>query len=180
VGNIIWLLLAGIWMSLAYLVAGVLAIVGIVTIPLAVPAFKLAGYALWPFGRMVVPLPDRDVALSAIGNVVWLILCGWWLAISHGHGRAAGDHDHRDPLRRRVPQAGRARPLAVRAHGGADPRRRHVAARRRRRSQRLRRSLASRSPAPECPQSRANALTRQHASGVSTYDVGVHEPRTTG
>jgi uncharacterized membrane protein YccF (DUF307 family) len=83
VGNIIWLLLAGIWMSLAYLVAGVLAIVGIVTIPLALPAFKLAGYAAWPFGRMVVPRPDRDVALSAIGNVVWLILCGWWLAIGH-------------------------------------------------------------------------------------------------
>ena len=83
VGNIIWLLLAGIWMSLAYLVAGVLAIVGIVTIPLALPAFKLAGYALWPFGRMVVPRLDRDVALNAIGNVVWLILCGWWLAIGH-------------------------------------------------------------------------------------------------
>lgn len=83
VGNIIWLLLAGIWMSVAYLVAGVLAIVGIVTIPLALPAFKLAGYALWPFGRMVGPRPDRDVALSAIGNVVWLILCGWWLAIGH-------------------------------------------------------------------------------------------------
>jgi uncharacterized membrane protein YccF (DUF307 family) len=83
VGNIIWLLLAGIWMSLAYLVAGVLAIVGIVTIPLALPAFKLSGHALWPFGRMVVLRPDRDVALNAIGNVVWLILCGWWLAIGH-------------------------------------------------------------------------------------------------
>jgi uncharacterized membrane protein YccF (DUF307 family) len=83
VGSIIGLLPAGIWMSLACLVAGVLAIVGIVTIPLALPAFKLADYALWPFGRMVVPLLDRDVALSAIGNVVWLILCGWWLAIGH-------------------------------------------------------------------------------------------------
>jgi uncharacterized membrane protein YccF (DUF307 family) len=83
VGNVIWLLLAGIWMSLAYVVAGVLAIVGIVTLPLALPAFKLAGYALWPFGRMVVLRLDRDVALNAIGNVVWLILCGWWLALGH-------------------------------------------------------------------------------------------------
>jgi uncharacterized membrane protein YccF (DUF307 family) len=83
VGNIIWLLLAGFWLALAYVVAGVLAIVGIVTIPLALPAFKLAGYALWPFGRMVILRPDRDVALNAIGNVVWLILCGWWLAIGH-------------------------------------------------------------------------------------------------
>ncbi|HET6753148.1 MAG TPA: YccF domain-containing protein [Jiangellaceae bacterium] len=73
-GNIIWLVLAGVWLALGYLVAGALAIVGIVTIPLALPAFKLAGYALWPFGRMVVQRQERDRALSTIGNVVWLVL----------------------------------------------------------------------------------------------------------
>jgi uncharacterized membrane protein YccF (DUF307 family) len=77
------LVLAGIWLALGYLAAGVLAIVGIVTIPLAVPAFKLAGYALWPFGRMVVQRLDRGVALSTIGNVVWLVLAGWWLTLAH-------------------------------------------------------------------------------------------------
>lgn len=82
-GNIIWLVLAGAWMAIAYVIAGLLAIVGIVTIPLAVPAFKLAGYALWPFGRMVVQRAGRDVALSTLGNVVWLLLCGWWLALGH-------------------------------------------------------------------------------------------------
>src|SRR5690554_4602697 len=83
VGNLIWLILAGIWMAVGYLVAGLVAIAGIVTIPLAVPAFKLAGYALWPFGRMVVQRPGNDLALSTLGNVVWLVLCGWWLALGH-------------------------------------------------------------------------------------------------
>lgn len=57
VGNILWLILAGIWMAFGYFVAGVVAIIGIVTIPFVIPAFKLAGYALWPFGRMVVQRP---------------------------------------------------------------------------------------------------------------------------
>jgi uncharacterized membrane protein YccF (DUF307 family) len=83
VGNIIWLLLAGIWLALGYVAAGVVAIIGLVTIPLAVPAFKLAGYALWPFGRMVVPRQGGDLALSTIGNIVWLVLAGWWLVLAH-------------------------------------------------------------------------------------------------
>jgi uncharacterized membrane protein YccF (DUF307 family) len=82
-GNIIWLILAGIWMAIAYVVAAVVAIVGIVTIPLAIPALKLAGYALWPFGRMVVERPGRDVALGTLGNILWLLLGGWWLALGH-------------------------------------------------------------------------------------------------
>jgi uncharacterized membrane protein YccF (DUF307 family) len=54
----------------------------IITIPFGMQALKLAGYALWPFGRMLVPRQDRG-AISAIGNIIWLILAGWWLALGH-------------------------------------------------------------------------------------------------
>lgn len=83
VGNIIWLVLAGFWLMLGYLAAGIISILFIVTIPLAVPAFRLAGYAIWPFGRVVVKRPDRDRSLSTLGNVVWLIVAGWWLVLVH-------------------------------------------------------------------------------------------------
>ena len=81
--NLLWLVLAGFWLALAYIFAALLSVIFLVTIPFAVPALKLAGYALWPFGRMVVQRPDRDVALSTLGNVVWFIVAGWWLALLH-------------------------------------------------------------------------------------------------
>lgn len=80
--NIIWLVLAGIWLALAYAVAAVVMFILIITIPFGVQAFKLAGYALWPFGRMLVPREGRG-AISAIGNILWFVLAGWWLALLH-------------------------------------------------------------------------------------------------
>lgn len=82
VGNLLWLLFSGIEMAIAYVIAGVLAIVFIVTIPLATPAFRLAGYTLWPFGRVVVRQPDAGAG-SAVGNLVWFVIAGWWLALLH-------------------------------------------------------------------------------------------------
>jgi uncharacterized membrane protein YccF (DUF307 family) len=82
IGNLLWLVLSGIEMAIAYLVAALLAVVLIVTIPLAPAAFRLAGYALWPFGRVVVRQPDAGAG-STIGNVVWFVLAGWWLALLH-------------------------------------------------------------------------------------------------
>lgn len=82
IGNVIWLVLSGIEMAIAYLVAGVVAIVLIVTIPIAPAAFRLAGYALWPFGRVVVRTADADAG-SVAGNVVWFVVAGWWLALLH-------------------------------------------------------------------------------------------------
>lgn len=82
-GNILWLLLAGIWLAIGYVVAGIVNLLPIITIPFSIQSFKLAGYALWPFGRIVVHEPDRDVALSTLGNVIWIILAGFWLAIGH-------------------------------------------------------------------------------------------------
>ena len=80
--NIIWLLLCGIWMALGYVVAGVICCLLIVTIPFGIASFRIANYALWPFGRSVVKRPGAG-APSAIGNIVWIIFAGWWLAIEH-------------------------------------------------------------------------------------------------
>jgi uncharacterized membrane protein YccF (DUF307 family) len=82
-GNVLWLVLAGIWLAIAYLIAGVINCILIITIPFGIQAFKLAGYALWPFGRMVVHRPDRDVALGCLGNAIWFIFGGFWLALGH-------------------------------------------------------------------------------------------------
>ena len=83
IGNILWLVLAGVWMAIGYLIAGVLQCITIIGIPFGIQAFKLAGYALWPFGRVVVQRTDRDAALSCLGNVIWFVLSGLWLAIGH-------------------------------------------------------------------------------------------------
>ena len=80
--NVLWLVLSGLWLAIAYVVAGVLMFVTIIGIPFGIQAFKLAGYALWPFGRALVPTGRRP-GLSLIGNVIWFILAGWWLALGH-------------------------------------------------------------------------------------------------
>jgi uncharacterized membrane protein YccF (DUF307 family) len=82
IGNVLWFVLAGWWLALAYLVAGVLACVLIVTIPFGIAAFRLAGYAAWPFGRRVVVARDAGLP-SIVGNVIWILLFGWELAILH-------------------------------------------------------------------------------------------------
>jgi uncharacterized membrane protein YccF (DUF307 family) len=81
--NIIWLVLAGIWMALGYLVAAVLLAITIIGLPFAKQSLKLGGYALWPFGRALVQSPTRHKSLSVIGNVLWFVLAGWWLALGH-------------------------------------------------------------------------------------------------
>jgi len=81
--NVIWVVLAGFWMWFAYMIAGVLNCITIVGIPLGLQAFKLASYALWPFGRMVINRPNRDVGLGCLGNAIWFVLGGWWLALLH-------------------------------------------------------------------------------------------------
>lgn len=80
--NIIWLVLCGWWMALLYTLAGLLMCVLIITIPFGLQAFKLAGFMLWPFGRAVVRRPEAG-ASSVIGNLVWIIVVGWELAIGH-------------------------------------------------------------------------------------------------
>lgn len=83
IGNVLWFILAGLWMAIAYVIAGLIQFVTIIGIPFGIQSFKLAGYALWPFGRVVVQRADRDQALSCLGNAVWLVLSGLWLALGH-------------------------------------------------------------------------------------------------
>jgi uncharacterized membrane protein YccF (DUF307 family) len=80
--NIIWLLLAGLWLAISYLVAAALLAITIIGLPFALQAVKLAVYALWPFGRTLVAT-GRHRGLSLVGNVLWFILAGWWLALAH-------------------------------------------------------------------------------------------------
>ncbi|MCU0269029.1 MAG: YccF domain-containing protein [Acidimicrobiales bacterium] len=84
IGNILWLLLAGLWLAIGYVVAGVVLCLTVIGIPFGVQSFKLAGYALAPFGRVVVDEGDRGSGcLTTVGNVLWIVLAGIWLAIGH-------------------------------------------------------------------------------------------------
>lgn len=79
----LWLILAGFWLAVAYAIAGLLCFITIVGIPFGIQAFKLGGYALWPFGRVVIRSPNSNLAISTLGNVIWFIFLGWWLAGLH-------------------------------------------------------------------------------------------------
>jgi len=88
--NVLWILFGGIWMALGWLLAGVIMAITIVGIPWARAAFTLAGYTLLPFGRTVVSRAEvtgrEDLgtgALGTVGNLIWLLLAGWWLALGH-------------------------------------------------------------------------------------------------
>jgi uncharacterized membrane protein YccF (DUF307 family) len=80
--NIIWLVLAGFWLAVGYAVAGVVMFILIITIPFGFQAFKLAGFALWPFGRTSVRKPSAGAG-SCLGNAIWIVFAGWWLALAH-------------------------------------------------------------------------------------------------
>jgi uncharacterized membrane protein YccF (DUF307 family) len=80
--NLIWLLLSGLWLAIGYVLAGVVCVLLIVTIPFGLASFRIAGFTLWPFGRRLVRRHDAGVP-SVIGNVIWIIFAGWWLALAH-------------------------------------------------------------------------------------------------
>jgi uncharacterized membrane protein YccF (DUF307 family) len=82
IGNVLWFLLAGVWLAIGYVVAGLIAFVLIITIPFGIAAFRLAGFVVWPFGRTAVWRREAGV-WSVIGNVVWVLLLGWELALLH-------------------------------------------------------------------------------------------------
>jgi uncharacterized membrane protein YccF (DUF307 family) len=82
VANVVWLVFAGLPLALGYAIAGVIAFILIVTIPFGIASFRLASYTLWPFGRAVVDRQEAGAA-SVIGNVIWFVVAGWWLALGH-------------------------------------------------------------------------------------------------
>ena len=83
VGNILWLVFGGLFMAFMYALAGLIAFVFIITIPFGVQSFRLASFTLWPFGRVMVARPGASAGLSAIGNIIWILFGGIWLAIGH-------------------------------------------------------------------------------------------------
>ena len=80
--NIIWLLFGGLWLALGYLLAALICFILIVTIPFGFASARIALFALWPFGRTVIDKPGPRAG-ATIGNVLWILLCGLWLAIGH-------------------------------------------------------------------------------------------------
>lgn len=70
-------------MFLGYLAAGIVQCLTIIGIPFGIQSFKLAGFALWPFGRSVIRRPTASTSLSLVGNVIWVLLSGIWLALGH-------------------------------------------------------------------------------------------------
>ncbi|MFD0383038.1 YccF domain-containing protein [Streptomyces stramineus] len=79
--NVVWLVLCGFWMAIGYVIAGLICCVLIITIPFGIASFRIAGFALWPFGRTTVE--RRDAGRSLVGNVIWFVFAGWWLALGH-------------------------------------------------------------------------------------------------
>ncbi|MBV6695842.1 YccF domain-containing protein [Kitasatospora aureofaciens] len=80
--NVLWLILCGIWMAIGYVIAGIVCCLLVITIPFGIASFRIAGYVLWPFGRTTVERRDAGAA-SCVGNVIWLVFAGWWLALAH-------------------------------------------------------------------------------------------------
>lgn len=82
-GNVLWFLLAGIWIALGYALSGVLLCLTLIGIPFAIQAFKLASFSLWPFGREVVSGRGSGSLLEVLVNLLWLVLFGWELFLAH-------------------------------------------------------------------------------------------------
>jgi uncharacterized membrane protein YccF (DUF307 family) len=80
--NVIWLVFGGLWLALGYAVVGIVMCILIITIPFGIAAFRIAMFCIWPFGRTLIRRDDAGAG-SVIGNVIWFILAGWWLAIGH-------------------------------------------------------------------------------------------------
>ncbi len=80
--NIIWLLFGGLWLALGYALAALVCFLLIITIPFGFASLRIASYALWPFGRTIVEKPGPRPG-AVIGNVIWILLFGLWLAIGH-------------------------------------------------------------------------------------------------
>jgi uncharacterized membrane protein YccF (DUF307 family) len=81
--NVLWLIFGGgLILAAGYGIAALICFALVVTIPFGVASLRLAVYSLWPFGRTLVTKPSAGLA-SGAANVIWVIVAGWWLALSH-------------------------------------------------------------------------------------------------
>lgn len=83
IGNIVWLVCGGLIMAIGYFTAGLASIVTIIGIPNGIQSFKLGMYALWPFGKEVIDGPSSSGCIATIGNIIWILVGGIWIAIGH-------------------------------------------------------------------------------------------------
>src|SRR5215204_5011655 len=87
--NVIWFVFAGVWMAIGYAFAALIMFILIITIPFGVAALRIGIFALWPFGKTVVRRADAGAG-SAIGNILWFLLAGWWLMIGQSFSSRSG------------------------------------------------------------------------------------------
>jgi uncharacterized membrane protein YccF (DUF307 family) len=80
--NLIWLIFGGLVMALGYAIVALVMCILIITIPFGIASARIALFCLWPFGRTLVRRPDAGTG-SLIGNLIWFLLAGWWLALGH-------------------------------------------------------------------------------------------------
>ena len=80
--NVIWLIFGGLWLAIGYAIVALVMFILIITIPFGVAAIRISVFCLWPFGRTLVKREDAGAG-SLIGNVIWIVLAGWWLALGH-------------------------------------------------------------------------------------------------
>jgi uncharacterized membrane protein YccF (DUF307 family) len=88
--NILWLVFGGVWMAIAWVIAAIIMAITIIGLPWAWAALNIASYTLFPFGRMAVSRAEysgrHDIGTGTfglLGNIIWLVLAGWWLALGH-------------------------------------------------------------------------------------------------
>jgi len=88
--NLIWIVFGGLWMAAGWMIAGVVMAITIIGLPWTRAAFNIAAYTLLPFGQKAVSraeyIGQHDLGtgpLGVLGNVLWLVLAGWWLALGH-------------------------------------------------------------------------------------------------
>lgn len=81
--NLIWFIFGGFFLALGYFLFGILACILIITIPAGVASFRMASFAIWPFGRSVIQPVQGSGGLSTVTNVIWFVIAGLWLAIGH-------------------------------------------------------------------------------------------------
>ena len=120
--NLLWIVFGGLWMAVGWIVAAVIMAITIIGLPWARAAFNIASYTLLPFGRKAVSraehLGTRDIGtgpFGLLGNIVWLVLAGWWLALGHLLTAILLGRDHyRHPVRLGASEARRHRAVADR------------------------------------------------------------------
>jgi uncharacterized membrane protein YccF (DUF307 family) len=80
--NVIWLVFGGLVLALGYALAALVMLILIVTIPFGIAAARISVFCLWPFGRTIERKPGAGAG-AMIGNIIWILLAGWWLALAH-------------------------------------------------------------------------------------------------